>query len=67
MPKSKSMCSGCYNNFYNLNREGGCWSFAKAKIVKRFASASGSRRLTTRAVPRSVSTATAQKDTQCWS
>jgi hypothetical protein len=34
MPKTKSMCCGCRDNYYNLNR-GGCWSFANAKIVKR--------------------------------
>lgn len=32
MPKTKSMCSGCRDDYYNRNRDGGCWSFAKAKI-----------------------------------
>ena len=35
MPKSKSMCSGCYCDFYNKNAEGGCWMFKTAKIVTR--------------------------------
>lgn len=35
MPKSKSMCSGCRNDFYNHNCEGECWSFKNAKIVTR--------------------------------
>lgn len=35
MPKSKQMCAGCYNNFYNLNRDGGCWSYQSAKIVTK--------------------------------
>jgi len=32
MPKTKSMCSWCRDDYYNRNRDGGCWSFAKAKI-----------------------------------
>jgi hypothetical protein len=35
MSKSKAMCRGCYNDFYNQNREEGCWSFASATIVHR--------------------------------
>lgn len=35
MPKSKVMCSGCRDDFYNHNRPEGCWSFRKATIVKR--------------------------------
>jgi len=35
MPKSKSLCTGCYQDFYNHNREGGCWSYSSAKVVKR--------------------------------
>lgn len=35
MSKSKSMCSGCYNDFYNQNCEGGCRNFGGAKVVKR--------------------------------
>lgn len=34
MTKSKKMCSGCYDNFYNLNDQG-CWSYDQAKIVER--------------------------------
>lgn len=33
--KTKQMCQGCRDDFYNHNREGGCWSFKTAKIVKR--------------------------------
>ncbi len=29
------MCNGCRNDFYNHNREGGCWSFAGARIRQR--------------------------------
>ena len=35
MKKTKEMCRGCYNDYYNQNREDGCWSFADAEIVKR--------------------------------
>lgn len=35
MPKDKSMCQGCVNNFYNHSRRNGCWSFRKAKVVAR--------------------------------
>ena len=35
MAKNKSMCSGCYNDFYNHSQENGCWSFDKAKIVTK--------------------------------
>lgn len=30
--KSKQMCSGCRDDFYNQDRDGGCWSFEKAKV-----------------------------------
>lgn len=33
--KSKSMCSGCCDDFYNHNRPEGCWCFATAKVVER--------------------------------
>ena len=34
MPKkTKAMCSGCRDDYYN-EREG-CWSFKRAKVVKR--------------------------------
>ena len=33
--KSKSMCSGCRDDFYNHNREGGCWMYENAKVVER--------------------------------
>ena len=35
MAKSKDMCNGCRNSYYNANREDGCWSYKKAKVVKR--------------------------------
>ncbi len=38
MPKSKEMCSGCHNDFYNGHNEIGvkeCWSFKGAKVVQR--------------------------------
>ena len=35
MAKSKSMCSGCRDNWYNHNREGGCWCYEGAKVVTR--------------------------------
>ena len=39
MKKSKSMCSGCYNNDYNHGLGGSkeCWSYSDAKIIKRLA------------------------------
>ena len=35
MNKSKSMCVGCRDDFYNHNRPEGCWMFEKAKVVQR--------------------------------
>jgi hypothetical protein len=35
MAKSKAMCSGCREDFYNHNQPDGCWCFAGAKIVTR--------------------------------
>lgn len=35
MSKSRDMCQGCYDDFYNRNRTEGCWSFASAVVVKR--------------------------------
>lgn len=35
MAKSKQMCCGCYNNFYNQNRTEGCWCYENAKIVTK--------------------------------
>ena len=38
--KSKSMCSGCRNNFYNGHNDLGvkeCWSFKDAKPVTKWA------------------------------
>jgi len=30
--KSKDLCIGCYNNYYNTERNG-CWSYKTAKVV----------------------------------
>ena len=35
MTKSKNMCSGCRDDFYNHNVKGGCWLYASAKVVVR--------------------------------
>jgi len=35
MAKTRSMCRGCRDDFYNQNRPRGCWSFENAKIVQR--------------------------------
>lgn len=35
MKKSKEMCRGCHDDFYNQNLEEGCWSFEKAQVVTR--------------------------------
>lgn len=35
MAKSKAMCSGCRDDFYNQNVDGGCWCFKTATIVLR--------------------------------
>ncbi len=35
MTKDKSMCSGCHDDFYNQNRDEGCWMFQAAKVVER--------------------------------
>ena len=35
MEKNKQMCRGCHDDFYNHNREGGCWCFENATIVER--------------------------------
>ncbi len=32
--KTKTLCSGCRDDFYNRNRPEGCWQFAKAKLVQ---------------------------------
>lgn len=40
MPKkSKSMCSGCYNDDYNHGLGGAkeCWSYTSAEVIKRIA------------------------------
>lgn len=34
MKKSKQMCVGCRDNFYNLERDG-CWLFESATIMKK--------------------------------
>lgn len=37
MTKSKELCRGCYNDYYNHGGGGaeGCWSFASAEVCKR--------------------------------
>lgn len=32
--KTKELCQGCYNDFYNQRDDRGCWSFSKAKVVQ---------------------------------
>ncbi len=34
--KSKKLCIGCTNNWYNHNRENGCYAYNKAKIVIQY-------------------------------
>lgn len=31
----KSMCAGCYNDFYNGEGAKECWSFKRAKVVDK--------------------------------
>ena len=33
--KTKAMCRGCRDDYYNRNREGGCWMFGNARVVTR--------------------------------
>ena len=33
--KTKKMCVGCHDDFYNHTQQHGCWSFGNATIVKR--------------------------------
>jgi len=35
-PKSKSLCDGCRDNFYNGEGAAECWSFKKAEVVRRW-------------------------------
>jgi len=35
MAKSKTMCSGCRDDYYNHSEKDGCWMFANAEIVTR--------------------------------
>ena len=35
MDKSKQMCLGCRDEYYNQTRKEGCWMYANAKIVTR--------------------------------
>ena len=35
MTKSKAMCAGCQNDYYNRTEKNGCWSFASATVVTR--------------------------------
>ncbi len=33
--KTKHLCQGCGNDYYNHHRDKGCWLFGKAKVVER--------------------------------
>ena len=33
--KTKAMCNGCREDYYNRNTPGGCWCFGTATIVER--------------------------------
>jgi len=35
MAKSKTMCLGCRDDYYNHSEKDGCWMFANAEIVTR--------------------------------
>ena len=35
--KDKTMCRGCRDDYYNQNRDKGCWLFASAEIIERTA------------------------------
>ena len=35
MPKTKAMCTGCKEDYYNHNTTGGCWCYKTATIVTR--------------------------------
>jgi len=37
MPKSKSMCDGCRDDYYNQTRTEGCWSYQSATVVTKVA------------------------------
>jgi hypothetical protein len=30
--EKRKYCSGCYNDYYNYNTDGGCWSLGSAKV-----------------------------------
>jgi len=32
--KTKDLCEGCYNDYYNHYRDEGCWMFADAQVTK---------------------------------
>lgn len=32
--KTKALCQGCRNDYYNQNRPEGCWSYGQAKVVQ---------------------------------
>lgn len=31
----RTLCQGCRDDYYNHNRDGGCWGLPKAKVVRR--------------------------------
>lgn len=35
MPKSKAMCRGCRDDYYNRSEKNGCWCYSSAQIVTR--------------------------------
>lgn len=35
MEKSKNLCSGCRESWYNFNKPNGCWSYKSAIVVKK--------------------------------
>lgn len=35
MTKSKTLCQGCRDDYYNQQRPDGCWNYEKATVVQR--------------------------------
>ena len=36
VPKSKGLCAGCREDWYNSNMPDGCWHYKSAKVVRRW-------------------------------
>lgn len=34
--KSKGLCAGCREDYYNQTKPGGCWLYKEAKVVTRY-------------------------------